>query len=278
MWWLWRGAPLPPAPVFCATHLETTMASIYADPKLRSKRSYIAASSFNTVLYTYTTSLDPTTLVRTGSLGATTGATAGNCSQGRILRENGSRLYPDANPGISTLMVGVYDANSGLKGYIDPNAPQFAVFNSDKPVEMVDGGDNNTAVAHKGQPVYTTGGVISTSPTNGIGYGTGAGGAITQGTNKSTGVTLNAVSGAITMHNASLASGASVNFTLTNSSIAANSLLVVNHTSAGTLGSYTAVVASCTTGSAIIRVTNISGGSLGEAIVLTFAVINAAVA
>lgn len=136
------------------------MASIYADPKLRNKRHYIAASSFNTVLYTYTASLNDN-LVRVGSLGATAGATAGNCPQGRILRENGSRLYPDANPGISTLMVGVYDANSGLKGYIDPNAPQFAVFNSDKPVEMVDGGDNNTTTPHKGQPVFTTGDVIA---------------------------------------------------------------------------------------------------------------------
>jgi hypothetical protein len=58
-------------------------------------------------------------------------------------------------------MVGVFDADSGLSGYIDPNAPQFAVFNSDKPVEMVDGGDTNTTTPHKGQPVYTTGDIIT---------------------------------------------------------------------------------------------------------------------
>ena len=84
-----------------------------------------------------------------------------NCPAGRILREVGKRLYPAAHPGISTMMVKVYDANSGLSGYIDPNAPQFAVFNSDKPVEIVDGGDNNGATPHKGQPVYTTGDVIA---------------------------------------------------------------------------------------------------------------------
>jgi hypothetical protein len=139
------------------------MASVYADPKLRSKRTYIATSSFNNQLYAYTTTMTPPTYVTTGSLGAVTGATAAACPRGHFLRETGARLYPAANPGISTLMVGVYDANSGLKGYIDPNAPIFAVFNSDKPVEMVDGGDNNTATVHKGQPVYTTGDVISSA-------------------------------------------------------------------------------------------------------------------
>jgi hypothetical protein len=137
------------------------MASVYADPKLRSKRTYIATSSFNNQLYTYTTTMTPPTYVTTGSLGAVTGATAAACPRGHLLRETGARLYPEANPGISTLRVGVYDADSGLRGYIDPNAPIFAVFNSDKPVEMVDGGDNNTATPHKGQPVYTTGDVIA---------------------------------------------------------------------------------------------------------------------
>ncbi len=137
------------------------MASVYADPKLRSKRTYIAVSSFNNQLYTYTTAVNPRTFETTGSLGATTGATAANSPRGHFLRETGARLYPGANPGISTLMVGVYDADSGLRGYIDPNAPIFAVFNSDKPVEMVDGGDNNTATPHKGQPVFTSGDVIA---------------------------------------------------------------------------------------------------------------------
>lgn len=137
------------------------MASVFADPKLRNKRHYIAASSFNTVFYSYATTLNPTTFATTGALSAVSGATSANCSQGRILREVGNRLYPDAHPGISTMMVQVYDANSGLRGYIDPNAPQFAVFNSDKPIEIVDGGDNNTTVPHKGQPVFTTGDVIA---------------------------------------------------------------------------------------------------------------------
>lgn len=137
------------------------MASVYADPKLRSKRSYIAASTFSGVLYGYSTTLNPRTFVTTGALTVNGSNTALKCPQGRILREAGNRLYPDAHPGISTMMVQVYDPNSGIRGYIDPNSPTFAVYNSDKPVEIVDGGDNNNTTPHKGSPVFTTGDVIA---------------------------------------------------------------------------------------------------------------------
>jgi hypothetical protein len=175
------------------------MSSIHADPRLRNKRHYIAAEAFNSFFYSYSTSMDPTTYVTTGSLGPVAGASASNCPQGRILREIGKRLYPDAHPGISTMMVGVYDANSGLNGYIDPNAPHFAVFNSDKPVEIVDGGDNNTTVPHKGQPVYTTGDIITSAGdiTAQTGDITATAGEVTAlGQVRSTGVTdLGAISG-----------------------------------------------------------------------------------
>jgi hypothetical protein len=137
------------------------MASVYADPKLRSKRSYIAASTFSGVLYGYSTTLNPNTFVTTGALTVNGSNTALKCPQGRILREAGNRLYPDAHPGISTMMVQVYDPNSGIRGYIDPNSPTFAVYNSDKPVEIVDGGDNNNTTPHKGSPVFTSGDVIA---------------------------------------------------------------------------------------------------------------------
>ncbi len=137
------------------------MASVYADPRLRNKRSYIAVGAFDGSFKEYVVTKNLSTNVTTGSLVAVAGATASNCPQGRILREVGKRLYPDAHPGITTMMVRVYDANSGLSGFIDPNAPLFAVFNSDKPVEIVDGGDDNGATPHKGQPVFTTGDIIT---------------------------------------------------------------------------------------------------------------------
>ena len=116
------------------------------------------------------------------------------------------------------------------------------------------------------------GGNLSYDATAGtFGYGTGRG-TVTQGTNKSTGVTLNAPCGAITMNGAALSADTTVSFTLTNTSIAATDLLVLNHVSGGTAGAYV-LNAQAAAGSASINVTNISTGSLSEAIVIGFAII-----
>jgi hypothetical protein len=116
------------------------------------------------------------------------------------------------------------------------------------------------------------GGNLAYSSTAGtFGYGTGRA-TVTQATNKSTGVTLNAPCGAITMNGAALNADTTVSFTLTNSSIAATDLLVLNHVSGGTAGSYV-VNAQAAAGSASINVRNITAGSLSEAIVIGFAVI-----
>lgn len=129
-----------------------------ANVALIPRRAYITTSAFQNDLYTYTVTTNPTTFVRTGTLAANvTGATATSCPPNRILRENGKRLYPEANPSISTLLVGVYDAVSGLSGFIDPNAPRFAVYNSDKAYYMPNGVDPNGGLVDQGNPVYTRG-------------------------------------------------------------------------------------------------------------------------
>jgi len=116
------------------------------------------------------------------------------------------------------------------------------------------------------------GGNLSYNSTAGtFGYGAGRG-TVTQQTNKSTGVTLNAPCGAITMNGAALSADTTVSFTLTNTSIAATDLLILNHISGGTVGSYV-LNAQAAAGSASINVTNISTGSLSEAIVIGFAII-----
>lgn len=110
-----------------------------------------------------------------------------------------------------------------------------------------------------------------------IGYLTGSGGTVTQLTSKSTGVTLNKTNGQITMNSASLAGGAIVSFTLTNSKIESGDVLILNHISAGTFGAYN-LNARSAAGSVIIDVTNTSNSSLSEAIVIAFAVIKAVTA
>ena len=107
-----------------------------------------------------------------------------------------------------------------------------------------------------------------------IGYTTGD--SVTQATSKSTGVTLNSAAGAITMDDAALAAAAEVSFTVTNDKVTASDVVLVNHASAGTAGSYLVQANSLAAGSFNITVANLSTGSLGEAIVLNFVVIKGA--
>jgi hypothetical protein len=101
--------------------------------------------------------------VNTGTLTTVSGATAANCPKGRVLRENGKKLFPDANPGITKYMVGVYDAITGLTGFIDPNAPVFTMYNSDKPSYMADTVGPDGRNAERAPPVYTDGTIEAAS-------------------------------------------------------------------------------------------------------------------
>jgi len=107
-----------------------------------------------------------------------------------------------------------------------------------------------------------------------LGYTTAAQGAVTQATSKSTAVTLNTSAGQITMNNAALASVTNVTFTLNNSLISSNDILILNVSSGATSGAYNCWVSGLGAGSATITVRNISGGSLSEAVVINFALIH----
>lgn len=118
-----------------------------------------------------------------------------------------------------------------------------------------------------------TGSIKSNSATSGVGYASGAGGAVTQATDKSTGVTLNKVTGQITTNNAALNAGAEVGFTVTNSTVAATDAILLNVASGATANSYQMAVDAVAAGSFRISLTNVSAGNLSEAIVINFAVI-----
>ena len=107
-----------------------------------------------------------------------------------------------------------------------------------------------------------------------LGYTSDAQGAVTQATSKSTGVTLNKSAGQITTNNAALASVTNVTFTLTNSFISANDVLILNVGSGATAGAYNCWVSGLSAGAATITLRNISGGSLSEAVVINFALIH----
>ena len=111
--------------------------------------------------------------------------------------------------------------------------------------------------------------------TDELGYAAAAQGTVTQLTSKSTGVTLNKSAGQITMNNAALAATTNVAFTLTNSTISAKDVIVVNVAGgAASNETYNCWVSGHGTGTCTIVLRNISGGSLSEAVVLNFAVIH----
>jgi len=111
-----------------------------------------------------------------------------------------------------------------------------------------------------------------------VGFQTGVGGTVTQATSKSTGVTLDNPCGTITMNAATINATTSVGFTLTNSVIGANDVVIISIKSGATANSYTTTVDAVAAGSCRISIRNVTSGSLSEAVVLSFAVIKAVAA
>ena len=120
--------------------------------------------------------------------------------------------------------------------------------------------------------------LLSSSPDVGIGYSTGAGGAVTQQTNRTTGVTLNTITGAITTNNASLAAEGSADFIVTNSAVAVGDTVVVSIRSGSNGGGTIVSVSTVAAGSFTIRVHNgnvAAGTAETGAIIINYAVIKA---
>ena len=136
--------------------------------------------------------------------------------------------------------------------------------------------DINITLTPKGTGVVTTPALRSTGS---LGYATGAGGTVTQLTSKSTGVTLNKLVGQIVTHDESMSNGSSVSFTVTNSLVGANDVVVIHRASGGTGGGvYHVFVDAIAAGSFVVHLHNDHGGTLAEAITLNFAVIKGVVA
>lgn len=288
------------------------MAYAIEQDNFRSKRSYISTTAFNNAIYTYTTALNTSTFRQEGRLAAATlggvALTAAQCPAGRILRENGRKLYPTINVGLLSgdtfqgvaniqgatdafnhMWVGVFDAVTGVKGFINPNSTTFAVYNSDKSLEIVDTNETNGFGGATASNLVVNSGNLGTTTNYGtglVGY-SGIAGSVTQGTSKATAVTLHKPSGLITMNGASLAATTTVAFTLTNSYLTSTSDIIIVTPVSGvtTVGSYAiqAVVATATAlnanglvttpGTATISIRNLTAGPLSESVVLQYVII-----
>lgn len=127
--------------------------------------------------------------------------------------------------------------------------------------------------------VAITGGSVEVST---LGFKTGAGGEVTQATSRSTGVTLNKMCGKITLVAGTIAANDADVFTLTNSNIAVDDVVVVSIRSglaSGTRKYYTCQVVAVANGSCDISVGNLDNATVpaagSDTPVINFAVIKA---
>jgi hypothetical protein len=121
--------------------------------------------------------------------------------------------------------------------------------------------------------------------TQSLGFTTGGGGTVTQSTSRTTGVTLNAPTGEIILFAGSLSGHEAEEFTLTNSSIGADDVVVAcikSGCAAGTRKYYQVHVVAVTSGSCVISVGNIDNATIPvsgtDAPVIQFTVIKGVVA
>ena len=169
-----------------------------------------------------------------------------------------------------------YRDNSGNYFYKKSNgASKYAAYNGSHYWSTAPSGIAGNAITWtNAMTLDASGNLLLTSGTGALGYGTGAGGTVTQATSKGTAVTLNKPCGIITTNNAALAAGATVRFTLNNYLIAQNDTCVCTSNN----GNYEAKAYVTSTGLAFIAITNITGGSLSEAINVPFTIIKGATA
>lgn len=105
------------------------------------------------------------------------------------------------------------------------------------------------------------------------------GGSVTQATNRTTGVTLNKLTGQITTNNASLAAEATADFVVTNSKVEAGDVVAACVASGSNGGGTTVSVVGVAAGSFTIRVHNgnvAAGTAETGAIVINFVVLKGA--
>lgn len=156
----------------------------------------------------------------------------------------------------STVASGVYLTGDTIRFWVNTGLTAGTTFNQSEKVRIDSSGN-----------LLVTG-------TGGLGYGTGSGGAVTQITSRTTGVTLNKTNGAITLFTAA-GSTTATTFTVTNSTVAATDVIHVSQKSGANL--YVILVTAVAAGSFNITFYT-TGGTTSEAPVFNFVVMKAVTA
>ena len=149
------------------------MSSVSASLQGVPRRQYVSTAAFHTRFFTYEKAAVVNGVQRYALAQVSTDPL--ECPKGHILRENGRKLIKDVNIDLNdpnttaneyTYLVGVIDttADPAVSGFIDPNSPVFAPFNTDKPYFLdspAEAEDASTGLQDIGAPVYTRGDVTA---------------------------------------------------------------------------------------------------------------------
>jgi hypothetical protein len=224
-------------------------------------------------------------VISTGLVTAVGNITGGNVRTGGLISATGNITGGNVNAGqlsLSGNVISVFNVTGNITGGNVQSPGAVSAAGNVTGGNIVTNGRLATAGSIINSNISTTGnitadgagGIVSTG-TGKIGYS--AGGAVTQNTDKSTGVTLNTVTGEITMNAASMSGDSTETFTLTNSAVANTDVMILNQVGGGNIGLYS-FNAVCNTGTANIAVHNMTNNNRGDAIVIRYAVIKGAVA
>jgi hypothetical protein len=126
-----------------------------------------------------------------------------------------------------------------------------------------------------GDTLITSGGHLEVGA-GPVGYGTGAGGAVTQATSRTTGVTLSKMTGGITLFSTTTTAGLVTTFTVTNTLVLATDTINLSVKTA--TGVYLCFVTTVAAGSFKVSVYTPAAVASAEAPVINFAIIRAVAA
>lgn len=139
--------------------------------------------------------------------------------------------------------------------------------------------DGLHGVSGGGVGVSVNGTGVWAATANGAGYATGAGGTVTQATSITTAVTLNKAVGEVVTVSAATAAGAEDTFTVNNSLVGANDLVVVHLKSTSSAGTPMCFCSAVAAGSFNITITNLHAATaLNNTLTIGFAVVKGVVA
>jgi hypothetical protein len=177
----------------------------------------------------------------------------------------------------STVGTRIGTATNQLLGFwnaapVDQPAVTADLLDSLQEVGLIASGAEATPL-NLGGGTLTCGSAVATG-TAGVGYATGAGGTVTQATSRTTAVTIDKTCGSITMFSAA-GSTTAATFTVNNSTVAANDVIILNERSGSNL--YDLIVSAVAAGSFNITFRT-TGGTATDAPVINFAVIKAVAA